>query len=248
MDDMKRLQHQAEQGDVWAQFTLGELYRKGEGLAQDFAEALRWHLRAAEGLHRTSKHILGIMYRDGIGVSQDPTKAVEWFDKAATGGHRPAQHDLARMYEHGIGTPVNPPQAAWWYGHSLELDREPMFKYGLPDAKTCRLLKADDPILANAGDLFLLTGSVDADTCRTCLDNVGIIRNTQGWKSFSPEIFTSGLHPGCRCTCRPVHLPDRNLEEMQNTIRMQVDVQKFKRGIYWRPLLVLSLDSLRDMD
>jgi TPR repeat protein len=45
--DLKSLRQQAKQGDAWAQFTLGEMYRKGEGVAQNSAEAARWYRRLA---------------------------------------------------------------------------------------------------------------------------------------------------------------------------------------------------------
>ena len=38
----------SEQGDATAQFNLGMLYENGEGLAQDYAEAVRWYRKAAD--------------------------------------------------------------------------------------------------------------------------------------------------------------------------------------------------------
>jgi TPR repeat protein len=38
----------AEAGDADAQYTLGELYRNGQGVEQDFKEALKWYQKAAD--------------------------------------------------------------------------------------------------------------------------------------------------------------------------------------------------------
>jgi uncharacterized protein len=33
----------AEQGDAGAQYNLGQMYRRGDGVAQDYNEAVRWY-------------------------------------------------------------------------------------------------------------------------------------------------------------------------------------------------------------
>src|SRR5882724_3270144 len=38
----------AEQGEADAQYSLGNSYRKGEGVPRDYAEAVRWYGKAAE--------------------------------------------------------------------------------------------------------------------------------------------------------------------------------------------------------
>jgi TPR repeat protein len=53
------LRLQAMQGDVWAQFTLGEMFRKGEGVAQNYTEAARWYRRlAANSICSTAEYLL----------------------------------------------------------------------------------------------------------------------------------------------------------------------------------------------
>ena len=46
--DLSELQPLAEQGDAYAQGVLGEIYRKGEGVPQDYKTALKWWTLAAE--------------------------------------------------------------------------------------------------------------------------------------------------------------------------------------------------------
>ena len=40
----------AEQGDAWAQYNLGGMYAKGQGVPEDFVQAYKWfNLAAAQG-------------------------------------------------------------------------------------------------------------------------------------------------------------------------------------------------------
>lgn len=45
---VERLQSEAERGDALAQFKLGTMYLEGQGIQQDYAEALKWIEKAAE--------------------------------------------------------------------------------------------------------------------------------------------------------------------------------------------------------
>ena len=73
----------AEQGDRRAQGSLGDMYRKGYGVAQDHAEASQWYRRAADQGSAHAQDGLGLMYRDGLGVPRHAECAYIWFDLAA---------------------------------------------------------------------------------------------------------------------------------------------------------------------
>ncbi len=45
------LREAAEQADVAAQFNLGVLHEKGEGVTKDYAKAAKWYRQAAEKGH-----------------------------------------------------------------------------------------------------------------------------------------------------------------------------------------------------
>ena len=49
----------AEQGDAAAQASLGFMYRNGEGVPQDYGEALRWYRLAADQGHASAQVSLG---------------------------------------------------------------------------------------------------------------------------------------------------------------------------------------------
>ena len=48
----------ADRGDAAAEFTLGVLYEKGQGVRQDNAEAVKWYRKAAEQGHLEAKKSL----------------------------------------------------------------------------------------------------------------------------------------------------------------------------------------------
>jgi TPR repeat protein len=51
----------AEQGNAEAQFNLGFMYAHGQGVPQDYAEAVRWYSKAAEQGDAESQCNLGVM-------------------------------------------------------------------------------------------------------------------------------------------------------------------------------------------
>lgn len=55
----------AEQGNSSAQNNLGSCYAGGNGVKQDFAEAVRWFKLAAEGGHGPAQYNLGLCYFHG---------------------------------------------------------------------------------------------------------------------------------------------------------------------------------------
>ena len=56
----------AEQGLADAQFGLGLMYYKGEGVPKDDKEAVMWYRLAAEQGDAPAQVNLGVMYREGV--------------------------------------------------------------------------------------------------------------------------------------------------------------------------------------
>ena len=121
------LQSLAEQGDPLAQASLGEMYHEGQGVPQDYEEAVFWHRKAAEQGYDLAQFSLGIMYANGQGVPQDYAKALYWYRKAATQGHAGAQYNLGVMYEFGQGVPQDYVEAHKWY--NLAASKSPPGKH-----------------------------------------------------------------------------------------------------------------------
>jgi uncharacterized protein len=88
----------AEQNVDLAQLAIGDMYRTGEGVAQDFVEAMRWYRMAAEQNDDMAQYEIGDMYRTGEGVGQDFVEAMRWYRMAADHGNSVAQWDWAKRY------------------------------------------------------------------------------------------------------------------------------------------------------
>jgi len=86
-------------------YQQGEKYYFGEGVPQNYAEAIKWYRKAAEQGHADAQFRLGICYGDGKGVPQDYTEAVKWLRKAAEQENAHAQFCLGVSYEDGKGIP-----------------------------------------------------------------------------------------------------------------------------------------------
>ena len=87
----------AEQGDADAQFYLGFMYVKGQGVEQDFEEAVKWYRKAAEQRHAQAQYNLGVMYANGEGVEKDYVTAYAWLNIAAANGHKIAKDNKPKI-------------------------------------------------------------------------------------------------------------------------------------------------------
>ncbi|MXS84928.1 sel1 repeat family protein [Nitrosomonas sp. HPC101] len=76
----------ARKGNADAQYQLGLLYLTGKGTLQDFSEASKWFILAAEQNHPLAQYELGLLYQIGQGVEIDNEKSYVWFNLAAAAG------------------------------------------------------------------------------------------------------------------------------------------------------------------
>jgi hypothetical protein len=104
----------AEQGNVDAQFNVGEMYDNGKGVPEDNAKAVYWYRKSAEQGDKWAQFNLGIKYDKGEGVPENDAKAVHWYRKAAEQGLARARLRLSLMYATGDGVPEDYVQAYAW--------------------------------------------------------------------------------------------------------------------------------------
>jgi uncharacterized protein len=76
----------ADQGNAEAQVKLGFMYVAGEGIPQDYIEALKWFRLAADQGQANAQCFLGPIYFEGRGVPQDYVSAHMRLDLAAAAG------------------------------------------------------------------------------------------------------------------------------------------------------------------
>ncbi len=101
-DAARILEPVAAGGSASAQYQLGLLLARGEGVTQDFARAADCFARAAEQDHSHAQFILGHMYSRGEGLARDPVQAYVWFSAATANGWWKAREARERLVAAGM--------------------------------------------------------------------------------------------------------------------------------------------------
>ncbi|HKQ44893.1 MAG TPA: hypothetical protein VJS47_05810 [Rhizomicrobium sp.] len=114
-DAVKFLTQAAEKGQAVAQYRLGTLYERGQGVATDPAKAMHWYGLAANQGNRKAMHNLAVAFAGGAAGKKNMTEAARWFAKAAALGLTDSQFNLAVLYERGDGVPQSLAEAYKWY-------------------------------------------------------------------------------------------------------------------------------------
>jgi len=83
VESLEWLRRSANQGFTRAQFSLGERYAQGDGIAKDETEAARWYALAADQGYKEAQHYLAVLYEYGRGVQKDLVQAYKWYSLAA---------------------------------------------------------------------------------------------------------------------------------------------------------------------
>lgn len=120
-EEFKKL---AEQGNAKAQSHLGYLYYVGEGVQQNYEEAVIWYGKAAVQGDRDAQYNYAVAYAFGEGIKQDYKEAAIWYRRAAEQGHAIAQYSLGISYTYGEGVPQDEKLAAEWFMKSAEAGYE----------------------------------------------------------------------------------------------------------------------------
>lgn len=104
----------ARGGDGRASCRLGDIYREGQGVGQDWDEAFRWYSLGASQGNAHAQNNLATMFLRGVGCREDEARAVFWYRKSAEQGHMTAQANLGKRYLNGEGTAPDPVEAFRW--------------------------------------------------------------------------------------------------------------------------------------
>lgn len=113
----------------YAQYSLGGLYYRGQGVKQNYKKAFYLYQGSAEQGNPYASYELAKMYRDGIGVTTDTEKAEDSFKQAYTGfcGLEAQSHDdklqyrLGQMLHTGIGTEKDDRAAESYWERAAQL-------------------------------------------------------------------------------------------------------------------------------
>ncbi len=109
------LRRAAQKGVAPAQYELGKLYERGQGVDKDLIEARSLIQKAAEAGHVNAMYDYALFLAEGEGGAKSEADAVTWFHEAAKAGHIDAQYNLGVVHAEGIGTPQNLTEALFWF-------------------------------------------------------------------------------------------------------------------------------------
>lgn len=125
---IKKLRHEALNGDANAQLDLGLDYEYGTSVNQNYVESEKWYQLAAESGNPIAENNLGRFFQYGLGTDTVPDyyQAETFYKESAKQGFPPAQSNLGYMYECGLGVETNIDAAVTWYRSAAE--------QGYPDA------------------------------------------------------------------------------------------------------------------
>ena len=115
----------ADKGAAEAQFNIGFIYSKGDGVRQDMKETLKWYRKAAEQNYAIAQSSLGAIYyfgNDILGsdVARDFSEALKWNQKAAEQADPSGEWLLGDAFEYGNGVQQDYVEAAKWYESAAE--------------------------------------------------------------------------------------------------------------------------------
>lgn len=132
------LAEEAKLGNPVAAYNLGKIYEMGgDGVAQDYGQAIAWYKLAADvgsvptqfdgkalgpdaadlifASQLYAQYNLGRLYETGKGTQQDVATAVQWYQRAAQQDLDVAQQHLVRIFRQGEGTVApNPVESTKW--------------------------------------------------------------------------------------------------------------------------------------
>ena len=121
----------AERGHADAQYDLGWIYTKGDGVNKIPGKAFAWFRKAAEQGRAAAQSRLGWLYMKGNGTAKDYDAAHHWFAKAAQQKYANAYYYLGAMHRLGLGRDKNHVDAAGWYRKGAEADHPgSQYRYG----------------------------------------------------------------------------------------------------------------------
>ncbi|NKB37469.1 MAG: hypothetical protein GKR93_09920 [Gammaproteobacteria bacterium] len=110
----------ANDGDAKAQAHLGYMYYAGEGVEQNYEEAVKWYRKAAVQGDKDAQYNLAVAYAFGEGTKQDYKESALWYRRAAEQGHAIAQYSLGISYSYGEGVKQDSKEAVKWFQMSAE--------------------------------------------------------------------------------------------------------------------------------
>ena len=100
---------------------IGYCYKNGFGIIQNYAQAKKWFLQAANLGNSKAMYEMGELYYYGNSLQVDYKTAASWYQKAADCGEYRALYDLGFCYGNGKGVPYNTSESEKYYLRAASL-------------------------------------------------------------------------------------------------------------------------------
>jgi raw score 9.87 len=91
----------AENGLIDAYYYVGNAYKRGDEIEQNYEDALKWYAAAEQG-DADAQNSLYNRYAKGEGVEQNSEEAMKWLHRSADQGHGLAYYNLGFEYSSGV--------------------------------------------------------------------------------------------------------------------------------------------------
>ena len=119
----------AEHGKAYADTCIGEIYRNGNGIKQNYEKAYGYFKKAANNGEPEAQNYLGLMFLQGEHVKENDEKAVAYFQQAAEQELPVAQYNLGSCYYNGWGTSKDNGSAKFWMKKAAEQGNEAAIEF-----------------------------------------------------------------------------------------------------------------------
>jgi TPR repeat protein len=119
-----QLIEQANQGDDYSQYMLGNCYFYGRGVNKDLEKAFKLYGQASDQGVADAQYMRGYCYEHGLGTGVDLSGAVFWYKCASDNGSSEARYHLGLCYEKGIGVTKDEMEAYAYYNLAARFQEE----------------------------------------------------------------------------------------------------------------------------
>jgi len=103
-----------EPTDAESMLARGIQYASGQGVPQDYQQAMKWFRKGADAGNATALHNVGWLYSEGLGVAKNVQEALRWYLKAAELGRPEDMFLLAHLYREGEILVQDPVESFKW--------------------------------------------------------------------------------------------------------------------------------------
>ncbi|HEX8814407.1 MAG TPA: SEL1-like repeat protein [Terriglobales bacterium] len=104
-----------------AYFSVGDMYKNGLEIPQDYSRAADWYRKAADAGSAYANMQLAQQLVAGQGVAQDYGEARRRCESAAKAQYYMGDYCLGVMNRQGLGGPKDPAEAAKWFARAAEM-------------------------------------------------------------------------------------------------------------------------------